>query len=368
MIDIDAAFNQKARIRVIGVGGGGNNAVDRMIDDNVSSIDFIAVNTDSQALKVSKAPTRIQLGDKLTGGLGAGGNPEIGRKAAEESMEEVTQAIAGADMIFVTAGMGGGTGTGAAPVIAGVSRGLGVLTVGVVTKPFSFEGKRRMDNALVGISELQKNVDTLVVIPNEKLYEVICKETSFKDALKKADEVLTQGVQGISDLISKPGVINLDFADVRTIMSEKGVAHMGIGRAQGKNKTEEAAEMAINSPLLETSINGARFVLISVAGGNDLSLLDIRSAGEIINKKVDIEAEIIFGTSINEELGDEVVITVIATGFDKAVVPRSQEGQAEGAAEAEVKEQKTLPKINEAFENDDMTIDLPIFLQKRNNR
>lgn len=366
MIDIDTAFNQKAKIRVMGVGGGGNNAVDRMIEDNVSSIDFIAVNTDSQALKVSKAPTRIQLGDKLTGGLGAGGNPEIGKKAAEESIEEITQAIAGADMIFVTAGMGGGTGTGAAPVIAGVAKELGVLTVGVVTKPFSFEGKRRMENAMMGISELRKNVDTLVIIPNERLYDVICKETSFKEALKKADEVLTQGVQGISDLISKPGVINLDFADVRTIMSEKGIAHMGIGRGQGKNKTEDAAELAINSPLLETSINGARFVLISVAGGQDLSLSDIRSAGEIISQKVDSDAEIIFGTSINDDLGDEVIITVIATGFDREAVQRPAEGKEGGEpAEPEVKEQKVLPKINEAFGDDDLTIDLPIFLQKR---
>ncbi len=316
MIDIATAQNRTAKIRVIGVGGGGNNAVDRMVEDQVAAIDFISVNTDHQALERSKASIRIQLGDKLTRGLGAGGDPEIGKKAAEESAEEIAAAIQGTDMLFITAGMGGGTGTGAAPVIAAIARELKILTVGVVTKPFAFEGKPRMNKANSGISELRKFVDTLVVIPNQKLLEIIDKNTPLMDAFRKADEVLRQGVQGISDLISKPGIINLDFADVHTIMANKGVAHMGVGRASGKNKTEAAAELAIKSPLLETSINGAKSVLISISGDASLGLFDTNTAADIINTSVDPEAEIIFGTSINEELSDEVIITVIATGLE----------------------------------------------------
>ena len=316
MIDIATFQNSNAKIKVIGVGGGGNNAVDRMIEDNVELIDFISVNTDHQALDRSKSSVRIQLGDKLTRGLGAGGNPEVGRKAAEETRDEITQAIAGTDMLFITAGMGGGTGTGAAPVIAAIAKEMGILTVSVVTKPFSFEGPKRMKNAVDGIRELKKHVDTLVVIPNQKLLNIIDKDTPLMASFKKADEVLRQGVQAIADLISKPGIINLDFADIRTIMAGKGIAHMGVGRAAGKNKTELAAEMAIKSPLLETSIAGAKSLLLSVSGDSNLSLYEADVAANIIAASIDSDAEIIFGTTINDELKDEVVITVIATGLD----------------------------------------------------
>jgi len=317
LIDILNTQGVGAKLKVIGVGGGGNNAVDRMIEDNVESIDFISVNTDHQALERSKSSIRIQLGDKLTRGLGAGGKPEVGQRAADESRDEIAAAISGSDMLFITAGMGGGTGTGAAPVIASIAHDMGILTVGVVTKPFMFEGKPRMRNALEGIAELRKYVDTLVVIPNQKLLEIIDKDTTLNDSFRKADEVLRQGVQGISDLISKPGTINLDFADVKTIMFQKGIAHMGVGRASGKNKTENAAELAIKSPLLETSIAGAKSVLISIAGDNSLALADIDLAANIINNAIDEEAEIIFGTSINDDLRDEVIVTVIATGLNE---------------------------------------------------
>ncbi|MCL2592377.1 MAG: cell division protein FtsZ [Defluviitaleaceae bacterium] len=315
MIDIVANQNTNAKIKVIGVGGGGNNAVNRMIEDNVEYIDFIAVNTDYQVLEISKAPTRIQLGEKLTRGLGAGGDPMVGEKSAQESHAEIASALSGADMVFITAGMGGGTGTGAAPVIAEIAKEQGVLTVGVVTKPFSFEGKKRMDNALRGIEELKKNVDTLIVIPNQKLLEIIDKDTSLKESFKKADEVLRQGVEGISSLIGKPGMINLDFADVRTTMQNKGVAHMGVGRAKGKNRAEEAAKMAINSPLLETTIKGAKNLLISIAGDDTLSLNDTSIASDIIGADTSIDAEIILGTSEDLSLKDEIIVTVIATGI-----------------------------------------------------
>ena len=316
MIDITNGQLNNAKIKVIGVGGGGNNAVDRMIEDNVEFIDFIAVNTDHQVLELSRAPTRIQLGEKLTRGLGAGGNPEIGKKSAEETKDEVTQAISGSDMVFVTAGMGGGTGTGAAPVIATIAKEQGILTVGVVTKPFLFEGRKRMKNAAEGIEELKKCVDTLIVIPNQKLLDIIEKDTSLKDSFKKADEILRQGVEGIASLILKAGVINLDFADVRTTMINKGIAHMGVGRASGKNKTESAARIAINSPLLETSMRGAKNILISIAGDSNLGLMETSAAADIISEDADPDAEIILGTSINDELKDEVIITVIATGIE----------------------------------------------------
>ena len=316
MIDITTGQLNNARIKVIGVGGGGNNAVDRMIEDKVEFIDFISVNTDHQVLELSKAPTRIQLGEKLTRGLGAGGNPAVGKKSAEESAEEISQAILGADMVFVTAGMGGGTGTGAAPVIASIAKEQGILTVGVVTKPFVFEGKKRMRNAMEGIEELKRSVDTLIVIPNQKLLEVIEKDTSLKESFKKADEVLRQGVVGIADLILRAGDINLDFADVRTTMSDKGIAHMGVGRASGKNKCEVAARQAINSPLLETSMRGAKNILISIAGDGNLGLAETAEATELISADADPDAEIIFGTALIDDLKDEVVITVIATGLD----------------------------------------------------
>lgn len=306
-----------AQIKVIGVGGGGNNAVDRMIEDKMEGVEFISVNTDSQALARSKAPNKIQIGEKLTRGLGAGGDPAKGEASVEESKDEIAKALEGADMVFITAGMGGGTGTGAAPKIAAISKSMGILTVGIVTKPFNFEGKKRMSNAEKGIIELKKNIDTLVIIPNQRLLAIIDKKSSIIDSFRKADEVLRQGVQGISDLISRPGVINLDFADVRTIMADKGIAHMGIGRASGENKAEAATKAAVQSPLLETTIEGARSVLINFSGDQNLGLLEADEAANLVKEAVDPEAEIIFGTSINDELNDELVVTVIATGLEE---------------------------------------------------
>ena len=316
MLEFDIPMSNMAQIKVIGVGGGGNNAVDRMIEDGLDGVDFISINTDGQALAKSKSATKIQIGEKLTKGLGAGGDPEIGQRSADETSDDIAQALRGSDMVFITAGMGGGTGTGAAPRIASISKELGILTVGVVTKPFNFEGKKRMGNAEKGIAELKKNVDTLVIIPNQKLLSIIDKKTTMTEAFRKADEILRQGVQGIADLISKPGIINLDFADVRTIMANKGIAHMGIGRASGENKAEVAAKMAIQSPLLETTIEGAKYILINFSGDENLGLFETDEAAELIREAIDPEAEIIFGTSIDESLGDEIVITVVATGFE----------------------------------------------------
>ena len=304
-----------AKIKVVGVGGGGGNAVNRMIDAGVQGVDFIAVNCDAQALILSKAQTKLQIGEKLTKGLGAGANPEIGQKAAEESVDEITEKLKGADMVFVTAGMGGGTGTGAAPVVAECAKKAGALTVGVVTKPFSFEGKRRMNQAEAGIVNLKDKVDTLITIPNDRLLQVIDRRTSMLDAFKIADDVLRQGVQGISDLIAVPGIINADFADVKTIMSDAGSALMGIGTAKGDNGTVSAADAASKSPLLEASIEGARGVLFNITGGKDLSLVDVTEASNIITETVDPEANIIFGAVIDEKLQDEIRVTVIATGF-----------------------------------------------------
>ena len=305
-----------AKIKVVGVGGGGNNAVNRMITSGLRGVDFIAVNTDAQALILSKAQNRIQIGEKLTKGLGAGANPEIGQKAAEESRELLVEQFKGADMVFVTAGMGGGTGTGAAPIVAECAREAGALTVGVVTKPFSFEGKRRMNQADNGIVNLKERVDTLITIPNDRLLQVIDRRTSMLDAFRIADDVLRQGVQGISDLISVPGLINADFADVKTIMSNAGSALMGIGTAKGDNGAVAAAEAAIKSPLLEASIEGARGVLFNITGGKDLSLFDVTEASNIITEAVDPDANIIFGAVIDENLDDEIRVTVIATGFN----------------------------------------------------
>jgi cell division protein FtsZ len=312
--DIDAA--QFAQIKVIGVGGAGNNAVNRMIDSGLKGVEFIAMNTDKQALLLSKANQKIQIGEKITKGLGAGSNPDIGQRAAEESREEIAQNLKGADLVFITAGMGGGTGTGAAPVVADIARELGVLTIGVVTKPFSFEGKPRMQNAERGIKELEPRVDTLVVIPNDRLLGAVGKGTSLIEAFRVADDVLRQGIQGISDLISMPSLINLDFADVRTTMKEKGLAHMGIGRASGDNRALEAAKQAISSPLLETTIDGARAVLINITGDPTLGLMEIEEAATMIAKAVDPSANIIFGAGIDESLKDDVRITVIATDFE----------------------------------------------------
>ena len=295
----------------------GNNAVNRMIEAGIKNVEFIAINTDRQALMFSKAPYKIQVGEKITRGLGAGANPDIGLQAAEESKTEIAEALKGADMVFVTAGMGGGTGTGGAPVVAAAAKEMGILTIGVVTKPFTFEGKKRFSQAERGIDSLKGKVDTLVVIPNDKLLQVIDRKTSIIEAFKMADDVLRQGVQGISDLIATPGLINLDFADVKTIMLDKGMAHMGIGRATGENRAEDAAKQAIQSPLLETSIEGANGVIINITGGRDIGLHEANIAAELVQRSADPEANIIFGTVTDDTLKDEIVITVIATGFEK---------------------------------------------------
>ena len=306
-----------ATIKVIGVGGAGNNAVNRMIEAGIKNVEFISVNTDRQALNLSKASSKIQIGEKLTRGLGAGANPDIGTQAAEESRAEIAEVLKGADMVFVTAGMGGGTGTGAAPIVAATAKELGILTIGVVTKPFTFEGKKRLAQAERGVATLKGRVDTLVVIPNDKLLQVIDRKTSIVEAFRMADDVLRQGVQGISDLIAVPGLINLDFADVKTIMLNQGMAHMGVGSASGENRAEDAAKQAIQSPLLETSIEGARGVIINITGGSDVGLHEANTAAELIQRNADPEANIIFGTVTDDSLGDEIQITVIATGFEK---------------------------------------------------
>lgn len=304
-----------AKILVIGVGGAGNNAVNRMIEEKIEGVEFFCVNTDKQHLKTCKAPVCIQIGEKLTKGLGAGAQPEIGQKAAEESREELTEVIKGADMVFVTCGMGGGTGTGAAPVVAQISKEMGILTVGIVTKPFKFEGKARMDNAVKGIETLKNNVDTLIVIPNDRLLEIVDRRTSMPDALRKADEVLQQGVQGITDLINVPGLINLDFADVKTVMLDKGIAHIGIGVGHGDEKCIEAVKQAISSPLLETTIEGASHVIINISG--DISLIEANSAATYVQELAGAEANIIFGAMFDENVPDQASITVIATGLDE---------------------------------------------------
>ena len=306
--------NTQARILVIGVGGAGNNAVNRMVDENVQGVELVGVNTDRQALSLCKAGTKIQIGEKLTKGLGAGAKPEIGEAAVEENREEITELVQGSDMVFVTCGMGGGTGTGAAPIIAEISKGLGILTVGVVTKPFTFEGKPRMNNAMSGIARLQDQVDTMIVIPNDKLLQICDKRTTIPDALKKADEVLQQAVQGITDLINVPGLINLDFADVQTVMKDKGMAHIGIGSAQGDDKAIEAVKLAVASPLLETKINGATHVIINISG--DISLMDANDAASYVQDLAGENANIIFGAKFDESMTDQASITVIATGLE----------------------------------------------------
>ena len=305
-----------ARIRVIGVGGGGNNAVDRMIDAGIKSAEFVAMNTDYQALIRSKAELKIQLGAELTKGLGAGADPSIGEKAAQESIDQIKEVLQDNDLVFITAGMGGGTGTGAAPVVASIAREMGILTVAVVTKPFNFEGKKRMENAEKGIENLRQYVDTLVIIPNERLLSVVPKGTPIVKAFQVADDVLRQGIQGISDLIVNPALINLDFNDVRTVMSDKGLAHMGIGCGEGENRTLEAVRQAVQSPLLETDIEGATGVIINVTGGLDISLSEVAEASKLVQDVVDSSANIIFGAGVDEELGDKVVVTIIATGFN----------------------------------------------------
>jgi cell division protein FtsZ len=305
-----------ARIKVLGVGGGGSNAVNRMIEEGIQGVEFVAVNTDSQALMLSDAPQRIRIGEKLTKGLGSGGDAEIGRKAAEESTEELYEVLRGADMVFLTAGMGGGTGTGAAPVAASIAREVGALTIGVVTRPFTFEGSRRSAVASEGIERLKEEVDTLIVIPNDRLLQIVDKRASLQEAFRVADDVLRQGIQGISELITVPGLINLDFADVRSIMSEGGAALMAVGHGTGENRALDAAQLAISSQLLDVTIDGARGILFNVTGGPDLSLFEVNEAAEIIRQTAHPEVNIIFGAVIDESMGDEVHITVVATGFD----------------------------------------------------
>ena len=329
-IELDNDYEKMAAIKVLGVGGGGGNAVNRMIQSGMSSVEFISVNTDNQSLRFSNASYKLHIGDKLTRGQGAGGDPMKGEKAAEESEDEITSVLRGADMVYITAGMGGGTGTGAAPVVAECAKELGILTVGVVTKPFSFEGRVRMNNAVNGITNLKANVDTLISIPNDRLLDSVGK-VSLTEAFRIADDVLRQGVQGISDLIAVPAMVNLDFADVRTIMRERGMAHMGIGMATGDKRAAEAARQAVVSPLLETTINGAKGVLLNITGGADLGIQELSEAASIIQEYADPEANIIMGAGIDEDMGDGVRITVIATGFD-APGARSQQSQHPTAA------------------------------------
>lgn len=322
MFEFDLDNVQFADIKVIGCGGGGSNAVNRMVEADLKGIQFIALNTDAQALQMSEAHQKIQLGQKLTKGLGAGSDPNVGQRSAEESRDEIRQALEGADMVFITAGMGGGTGTGAAPVVAEIAKEIHALTVGVVTKPFTFEGRRRRDQAEKGIELLKTKVDTLITIPNDRLLQVVEKRTSMLDAFKIADDVLRQGVQGISDLITVPGLINLDFADVRTIMTDAGSALMGIGQATGEDRAIKAAQQAISSPLLEASIEGAKGILLSLTGSSNLGLFEVNEAAEVVAQAADPDANIIFGAVIDESLGETVRVTVIATGFD---VPKSRE-------------------------------------------
>ncbi|GAD14549.1 cell division protein FtsZ [Geobacillus kaustophilus GBlys] len=376
MLEFETTVDQLATIKVIGVGGGGNNAVNRMIEHGVQGVEFIAVNTDAQALNLSKAPIKLQIGAKLTRGLGAGANPEVGKKAAEESKEQIEEALRGADMVFVTAGMGGGTGTGAAPVIAQIARELGALTVGVVTRPFTFEGRKRATQAASGIAAMKEAVDTLIVIPNDRLLEIVDKNTPMLEAFREADNVLRQGVQGISDLIAVPGLINLDFADVKTIMSNKGSALMGIGIASGENRAAEAAKKAISSPLLETSIDGAQGVLMNITGGMNLSLYEVQEAADIVASAADQEVNMIFGSVINENLKDEIIVTVIATGFNENVAsqprpPRIGIGTVPKAAPAPKREKREEPIQDYAALRSGQAedpLDIPAFLRNRNRR
>ncbi len=396
MLEFDVDNLKFAQIKVVGVGGAGNNAVNRMIEYGLKGVEFIAVNTDKMALFASQALNKIQLGEKLTKGLGAGAHPEIGEKAAEESRDEIRRAIEGADLVFVTAGMGGGTGTGAAPVVAQISKDLGILTIGVVTKPFQFEGKQRMVNSEVGIKNLKDNVDSLVVIPNDRLLQVVGRGTTIKDAFSIADDVLRQGVQGITDLISKPALINLDFADVQTIMKDRGIAHMGIGSATGENRALEAAKQAIASPLLDTNIEGARGVVVNFSGGMDLTLQETSEAGDLIHEAAHADANIIFGVDVDESLGEAVKITVIATGFEEGALSAPVEKKetytpapkpavqpsVEQPATVKTEQEKTVNKEetkenftsslfstksnNVEYDSDDL--DVPSFLRKKTSR
>ncbi|MFB7812784.1 cell division protein FtsZ [Paenibacillus chitinolyticus] len=374
MFEFDLDMEQLAQIKVIGVGGGGSNAVNRMIENGVQGVEFITVNTDAQALHLAKSEHKLQIGDKLTRGLGAGANPDVGKKAAEESRDLIMNTLKGADMVFVTAGMGGGTGTGAAPVIAEIAKECGALTVGVVTRPFTFEGRKRAAQAEQGIAALKEKVDTLIVIPNDRLLEIVDKKTPMLEAFRQADNVLRQGVQGISDLIAVPGLINLDFADVKTIMTERGSALMGIGIATGENRAAEAAKKAIMSPLLETSIEGARGVLMNITGGTNLSLYEVNEAADIVASASDIEVNMIFGAVINENLKEEIMVTVIATGFqdNPQQQPPQPNNRRQGGVQSQQQQQQETPaetqqRVNNLrpFGGQPGDLEVPTFLRNR---
>ena len=368
-------YSSNANIKVVGVGGGGGNAVNRMIASGLSGVEFWAMNTDAQVLEMSSAQKKVQLGTKLTNGLGAGGNPSVGEKAAEESREDITVALDGADMVFVTAGMGGGTGTGAAPVVASIAKEMGILTIAVVTKPFRFEGRKRMDNAELGIKNLQNNVDTLVIIPNDKLLSIVPKNTPILEAFKTADDVLRQGIQGISDLIVTSSLINLDFADVKAIMKNRGLAHMGLGRGKGENRTIEAVRQAVQSPLLETTIEGATGIILNIKGGPDLTLDEVYQSADLVKEVVDPSCNIIFGSGIDVDMADEVEITVIATGFNghsvsesikeevrKTVVTHDEEEEEYESTYEEPAPQPVRPQPTSRMSMDDN--DIPAFIRR----
>ena len=368
-------MDQLAKIKVIGLGGGGGNAINRMVESGVKGVEFIAANTDLQVLNTSKADVKIQIGSSLTDGLGAGAKPEVGREAAVESKKEIEDALAGADMVFVTCGMGGGTGTGSAPVVAEIAQGLGALTVAIVTKPFSFEGKKRMTNALAGIEELKKHVDTLIVIPNDRLREIIDKTTPMLEAFKEVDNVLRRGVQSISDLIAVVGLVNLDFADVKAVMENSGRAIIGIGIGMGEDRAIEAAKQAVSSPLLETSIQGATDAIINITGGVNLTLFEAEQAAEVVRSASGTDINTIFGSVINENLSDEVIVTVIATGFDKNNGPKIETKEPVFSNVAPRRREQTVTSyispITESLEDevtspDDSDFDLPPFLRDRN--
>ncbi len=357
-----------ARIKVVGVGGGGSNAVNRMIEEGLSGIEFVAVNTDAQALLLSDAPTRVRIGDKLTRGLGAGGNPEVGQKAAEESADDLYEVLRGSDMVFIAAGIGGGTGTGAAPVIAQIAKEIGALTIGVVTRPFTFEGAKRAQTAESGIAKLKEQVDTLIVIPNDRLLQIADKRASLQEAFRIADDVLRQGIQGISELITVPGLINLDFADVRTIMSEGGAALMAVGRASGEDRARVAAEQAISSHLLDITIDGARGILFNVTGGSDLSLFEVNQAAAIIKETAHPDVNLIFGAVIDPSMGDELRVTVIATGFERSGSMRRTSRRARSRTEARAQQgqEESIPVEDfqpQTFDLNDL--DIPAFLRRR---
>lgn len=365
MLEFDMDMNQLAKIKVIGVGGGGSNAVNRMIDSGVKGVEFITVNTDAQALHHAKAEHKLQIGDKLTRGLGAGANPEIGKKAAEESTEIIMNTLQGADMVFVTAGMGGGTGTGAASVIAEIARECGALTVGVVTRPFTFEGRKRAAQADVGIAALKEKVDTLIIIPNDRLLEIVDKKTPMIEAFREADNVLQQAVQGISDLIAVPGLINLDFADVKTIMAERGSALMGIGAGTGDNRAADAAKKAIMSPLLETSIDGARGVIMNITGGANLSLFEVNEAVEMVTSASDPEVNMIFGAIIDEDMKEEIKVTVIATGFEHTQQPPKRPLATASEQDSPAPSDSRLNNLKPFGNNSSDQLDIPTFLRNR---